>query len=245
MSDRSRPDRSEAPAVLIADRLHKEYRGGAGALRVLRGVDLAVEPGETVGIVGASGAGKSTLLHLLGGLDRPTHGEVVVGGRRLGELSDAELSEVRSRKLGFVFQFHHLLLEFSALENVAMPLLIQGLDEAEANERAGDLLERVGLGERLEHRPNELSGGEQQRVAFARALVHDPIVILADEPSGNLDRANSERLHDIMFALASERDVAVVVATHDERLADRTGRLLDIEDGVLVPATVARRDSLV
>lgn len=222
-------------AILVADRLHKEYPGGAGPLQVLRGIDLAVAPGETVAVVGASGAGKSTLLHLLGGLDRPTRGEVVLGGRYLGGLSDAELSEMRSRMLGFVFQFHHLLMEFSAVENVAMPLRIQGVETAEAERRATAILDEVGLGERLDHRPNALSGGEQQRVAVARALVHDPIVVLADEPSGNLDRSNSERLHDLMFGLASERDVAFVVATHDERLARRADRLLNIEDGVLTP----------
>lgn len=225
---------ADAP-VVVADRLHKEYRGGGGPLKVLRGVDLEVSAGETVGIVGASGAGKSTLLHLLGGLDRPTHGEVILADRPLGRLSDAELSEIRCRRLGFVFQFHHLLLEFDAVENTAMPLLIQGVDRDEAVTRAAEVLERVGLGERLDHRPSELSGGEQQRVAFARALVHQPILILADEPSGNLDRKTSEHLHDIMFSLARERDVAVVVATHDELLAQRTDRLLHIEDGVLVP----------
>jgi lipoprotein-releasing system ATP-binding protein len=198
-------------------------------------VDLAVTAGETVSIVGASGAGKSTLLHLLGGLDRPTHGEVVLAEWHLSRLSDVELSNVRSRLLGFVFQFHHLLLEFSAAENVALPLLIQGVDPGTADRRAREILEEVGLGHRFDHRPSALSGGEQQRVAFARALVHDPEVILADEPSGNLDRLNSERLHDLMFELAREKGVAFVVATHDERLAERTDRLLHIEDGILAP----------
>jgi lipoprotein-releasing system ATP-binding protein len=198
-------------------------------------VDLAVSAGETVSIVGASGAGKSTLLHLLGGLDRPTHGEVILSEWHLSRLDDDELSRIRSRLLGFVFQFHHLLLEFSAVENVALPLLIQGLDPEEANRRARTILEEVGLGHRFEHRPSALSGGEQQRVAFARALVHEPVVILADEPSGNLDRTNSERLHDLMFELAREKGVAFVVATHDERLAERTDRLLHIEDGTLAP----------
>lgn len=219
--------------VLVAHRLHKEYAGGAGPLKVLRGVDLEIHAGETVAIIGASGAGKSTLLHLLGGLDRPTAGTVVLEGCHLDSLSDIELSRIRSRRLGFVFQFHHLLLEFTALENVAIPLLIQGIVESEAKRRATKVLEEVGLGERLTHRPSELSGGEQQRVAVARALVHEPIVVLADEPSGNLDRANSEHLHGLMFALARERDVAFVVATHDEELARRTDRLLHIEDGVL------------
>lgn len=220
--------------VLTAHRLHKEYAGGGGPLQVLKGIDLEVRPGETIGIIGASGAGKSTLLHLLGGLDRPTQGRVVLGDWHLSQLSDAELSRVRSKCLGFVFQFHHLLMEFSALENVALPLRIQSVDEDEAEARARRMLEDVGLGERLDHRPSALSGGEQQRVAFARALVHDPIVILADEPSGNLDRVNSERLHDLMFGLAARERVAFVVATHDDRLAVRTDRLFRVEDGVLV-----------
>lgn len=231
----SRGEGWERGTILEARRLHKEYAGATGPVKVLCGVDLAVAAGETVSIVGASGAGKSTLLHLLGGLDRPTHGEVVLGEHYLSRLSDAELTRLRSLLLGFVFQFHHLLLEFSALENVALPLLIQGVEETEAQERARAILAEVGLGHRLEHRPSALSGGEQQRVAFARALVHDPIVILADEPSGNLDRANSERLHDLMFELASEKQVAFVVATHDERLAERTDRQLHIEDGTLMP----------
>jgi lipoprotein-releasing system ATP-binding protein len=221
--------------VVEARRLFKEYPSGGGRLEVLSGVDLAVSAGETVSVVGASGAGKSTLLHLLGGLDRPTRGEVVLGTWYLSRLSDDELSRLRSRLLGFVFQFHHLLLEFSALENVMLPLRIRGVEEEEARARAGTLLADVGLGERLDHRPSALSGGEQQRVAVARALVHEPIVVLADEPSGNLDRANSEHLHDIMFELAREKNVAFVVATHDERLAERTDRLLAIEDGVLAP----------
>jgi lipoprotein-releasing system ATP-binding protein len=224
-----------AGAVLEARRLHKEYAGATGPVKVLCGVDLAVDAGETVSIVGASGAGKSTLLHLLGGLDRPTHGDVIVGEWHLSRLPEDELSRVRSRLLGFVFQFHHLLLEFSAVENVALPLLIQGVESGEADGRARAILGEVGLAHRLEHRPSALSGGEQQRVAFARALVHEPVVILADEPSGNLDRANSERLHDLMFELANEKGVAFVVATHDERLAERTDRLLHIEDGTLAP----------
>lgn len=231
----SREEGWESGTILEARRLHKEYAGATDPVKVLCGVDLAVAAGETVSIVGASGAGKSTLLHLLGGLDRPTHGEVVLGEHYLSRLSDAELTRLRSLLLGFVFQFHHLLLEFSALENVALPLLIQGVEETEAQERARVILAEVGLGHRLEHRPSALSGGEQQRVAFARALVHDPIVILADEPSGNLDRANSERLHDLMFEQASEKQVAFVVATHDERLAERTDRQLHIEDGTLMP----------
>ncbi len=225
---------SDGP-VLEARRLYKEYPSGTGRLEVLCGVDLAVSAGETVAVVGASGAGKSTLLHVLGGLDRPTRGEVILDTWYMSRMSDEELSSLRSRMLGFVFQFHHLLLEFSALENVMLPLRIQGRGEEEARERARSLLTEVGLAERLEHRPSALSGGEQQRVAVARALVHEPVVVLADEPSGNLDRANSEHLHDLMFELSREKSVAFVVATHDERLAERADRLLAIEDGALAP----------
>jgi lipoprotein-releasing system ATP-binding protein len=234
MNDAAREAWAEGP-VLEARRLYKEYPSGGGRLEVLSGVDLAVSAGETVSVVGASGAGKSTLLHLLGGLDRPTRGEVILDSWYLARLSDSELSQVRNRLLGFVFQFHHLLLEFSAVENVMMPLRIQGVAEEEARERGRSLLADVGLADRLEHRPSALSGGEQQRVAVARALVHEPVVVLADEPSGNLDRPNSEHLHDIMFELARDKGVAFVVATHDERLAERTDRLLAIEDGVLAP----------
>ena len=226
---------SDAGVVLEARRLYKEYPSGDGRLEVLRGVDLAVAAGETVAVVGASGAGKSTLLHVLGGLDRPTRGEVVLDTWYLSRLSDEELSRLRSRLLGFVFQFHHLLMEFSALENVMLPLRIQGVADPEARARARELLVEVGLGARLEHRPSALSGGEQQRVAVARALVHGPVVVLADEPSGNLDRVNSEHLHDMMFELSREKNVAFVIATHDERLAERADRLLEIEDGILAP----------
>lgn len=235
MNNGEREAWAQGGTVLEARRLHKEYVSGGGKLEVLCGVDLAVSAGETVSIVGASGAGKSTLLHLLGGLDRPTRGEVILGTWYLSRLTDDELSRLRSRLLGFVFQFHHLLLEFTALENVMLPLRVQGVGEDEARERSRALLVDVGLKERLDHRPSALSGGEQQRVAVARALVHEPIVVLADEPSGNLDRVNSEHLHDIMFGLASEKNVAFLVATHDERLAERTDRLLAIEDGVLAP----------
>ncbi|MGH7570926.1 MAG: ABC transporter ATP-binding protein [Gemmatimonadota bacterium] len=228
----SAPGVREGP-VLVAHRLHKEYASGGGPLKVLQGVDIEVYAGETVAVVGASGAGKSTLLHLLGGLDRPTSGSVVLADCHLNRLSDIELSRLRSQRLGFVFQFHHLLLEFSALENVAIPLRIQGVEEEEASRRAKVVLEEVGLGARLTHRPSALSGGEQQRVAVARALVHEPVLVLADEPSGNLDRANSEHLHELMFSLAREKRVAFVVATHDEGLAKRTDRVLRIEDGVV------------
>ena len=222
-----------AGTVLEGRRIWKEFPSGDARLEVLRGVDLVLAAGETVSVVGESGAGKSTLLQILGGLDRPTRGEVTLAGARLARLDDRELSRVRNRVLGFVFQFHHLLMDFSALENVAMPLLIGGVPQEEARGRARRVLERVGLGARLEHRPRALSGGEQQRVAVARALVHGPRVLLADEPSGNLDHANSVRLHALLFELARERGAGLLVATHDPELAAETDRRLRLEDGVL------------
>jgi lipoprotein-releasing system ATP-binding protein len=221
------------PAVR-ATALRKVYRGGGGTeLTVLDGVELQVAVGEAVAIIGASGAGKSTLLHLLGGLDRPTDGEVRIAGRLLGELAGPELASFRNRAIGFVFQFHHLLREFTALENVMMPLLIGGSDRATAAARARELLAEVGLSERTSHRPTELSGGEQQRVAVARALANSPSLILADEPSGNLDTHTSERLHDLFFRLRKEHGVALVLATHNLELAERTDRVLRVRDGGL------------
>ncbi|HXI32830.1 MAG TPA: ABC transporter ATP-binding protein, partial [Gemmatimonadales bacterium] len=200
---------------------------------VLRGVDLEVSRGEFTAVVGASGAGKSTLLHLLGALDHPTSGDVWLDGSRYADLGPRGLAELRNRKVGFVFQFHHLLREFSALENVMMPLLIGGMALRQARSRAEELLSQVGLAGRMTHRPSELSGGEQQRCAVARALVHDPGVVLADEPSGNLDHANSERLHELFFRLAREYETAVVVVTHNRQLAARADRILLLEDGRL------------
>jgi lipoprotein-releasing system ATP-binding protein len=192
-----------------------------------------VHRGEFVAIVGASGAGKSTLLHLLGALDRLTGGDVWLDGSRYADLEPNALAELRNRKLGFVFQFHHLLREFSALENVMMPLLIGGMGARRARSRAEELLSSVGLAGRMTHRPAELSGGEQQRCAVARALVHDPSVVLADEPSGNLDHANADRLHDVFFRMAREFETAVVVVTHNRQLAGRADRILMLEDGRL------------
>lgn len=221
-------------ALLVGRGLRKVYRGGDGQpLEVLRGVDLEVARGEFTAVVGASGAGKSTLLHLLGALDQPTSGDVWLDGSRYADLGPAGLAELRNRKVGFVFQFHHLLREFSALENVMMPLLIGGMALRQARSRAEELLSQVGLAGRMTHRPNELSGGEQQRCAVARALVHDPGVVLADEPSGNLDHANSERLHELFFRLAREYETAVVVVTHNRQLAARADRILLLEDGRL------------
>jgi lipoprotein-releasing system ATP-binding protein len=244
--------------MLEAVGLSKTYRGGdGGELHVLDGLDLSVARGEIVAIVGASGAGKSTLLHLLGGLDYPTAGVVRVNGvtlvaapadgtresgtgnrRRPENGADAALSKLRNKSIGFVFQFHHLLREFSALENVMMPLLIAGQDPGTARPRAQSLLERVGLAGRMTHRPSELSGGEQQRTAVARALAASPSVLLADEPSGNLDHANSEMLHSLLVELARDFDIAMAVVTHNRSLARRAHRTLLLEDGKLREANI-------
>jgi lipoprotein-releasing system ATP-binding protein len=224
--------------ILEATGLRKVYRGGDGSpIDVLTGADLAVGRGEFVAIVGASGAGKSTLLHLLGALDRPTAGTVRLDGQAYEEMTSAELASVRNRKLGFVFQFHHLLREFTALENVMLPLLIAGATEAAARSRAEELLARVGLAGRMTHRPTALSGGEQQRTAVARALATDPVVVLADEPSGNLDYGHSEVLHELFASLAREFEMALVVVTHNRMLAARADRVLSMENGRLVPLT--------
>ena len=223
---------------LEARDLDRGYVGGDGSrIDVLKGVTLALARGEAVAITGASGAGKSTLLHLLGALDRPTGGEVLVGGREVSLLGEDELAEVRNRHIGFVFQFHHLLREFTALENVMMPALLSGVGYAEAERRARALLAEVGLAARETHKPRQLSGGEQQRVAVARALVNQPLVLLADEPSGNLDTQTSERLHDLLFGLRAERDLSLVVVTHNPDLARRADRILRLQDGRLQPAT--------
>ena len=223
-------------AVLEARALRKTFRGGDGNLiEVLAGVDLSVSRGEFVAIMGVSGAGKSTLLHLLGALELPTSGDVLLESVNFTQRSASELAEVRNRKIGFVFQFHHLLREFSALENVMMPLLIGGRDESAARSRAEELLAAVGLAGRMTHRPAQLSGGEQQRVAVARALVNDPVVVLADEPSGNLDQFNGERLHDLFATLSREFETALVAVTHNGMLAARADRVLMLEAGRLIP----------
>ncbi len=222
--------------ILEAHGLRKIYRGGDGnPIEVLAGVDLTVSRGEFVAIVGASGSGKSTLLHLLGALDSPSGGTVRLGGQSYTDESAESLAAIRNRKLGFVFQFHHLLREFTALENVMMPLLIAGEDDARARSRAEELLASVGLAGRMSHRPSQLSGGEQQRAAVARALVADPLVVLADEPSGNLDNANSERLHQLFAHLSREFETALVVVTHNRSLAARADRVLSLEGGHLLP----------
>jgi lipoprotein-releasing system ATP-binding protein len=220
--------------ILVGRELQKIYTQEDGSeLRILEGVNIEVVPGEAVAIVGASGAGKSTLLHLLGGLDRPTHGDVILAGRNLAALSERELASVRNERIGFVFQFHHLLREFTALENVMMPLLIGGTGHGVAKKHASELLDQVGLSARLTHKPWQLSGGEQQRVAVARALANRPAVVIADEPSGNLDTHTGEQLHELFFRLRSEHGVALVIATHNKELAERADRLLHMKEGQL------------
>jgi lipoprotein-releasing system ATP-binding protein len=219
---------------LEAHGLRKHFVSGDGSeLQILRGVDLEVRPREVVAIIGASGVGKSTLLHILGALDRPTAGLVRIGGQVVSEMEDETLATVRNRHIGFVFQFHHLLREFSALENVAMPCRIAGAPQAQAHSRAAALLEAVGLEQRRNHLPKQLSGGEQQRVAVARALANDPLVLLADEPSGNLDGPTSQELHDILFRLRADRGTSIVLVTHNMELAQRADRILTLREGTL------------
>jgi lipoprotein-releasing system ATP-binding protein len=230
----SRDAAGEAPVVLECRGLTKTYGLGEVAVPVLKGVDLQVRRGESIAIVGASGSGKSTLLHLLGGLDSATAGEVILLGRNMGRLGAAAQGELRNRALGFVYQFHHLLPEFSALENVAMPLTIRRMPERDAHARAAAMLDEVGLAHRVTHRPGELSGGERQRVAVARALVTEPACVLADEPTGNLDRDNAGRVFDLIVELNRRHDAAFVMVTHDPQLAARMGRRLQMVDGRIV-----------
>lgn len=221
-------------SILSARALRKQFRQGDVTLNVLNGVNLEIGRGERVAIIGVSGSGKTTLLQLLGGLDLPTGGSVSIQGLEMSSLSDAERGELRNRAVGFVYQFHHLLPEFTALENVAMPLLVRRMRATEAREAAARLLERVGLSERLRHRPAQLSGGERQRAAVARALVTRPALVLADEPTGNLDGQNAAAVFALMLELNRELGTSLVVVTHDPRIAARMDRVLSLEGGILV-----------
>lgn len=221
--------------ILRAKHLTKKYPQGASELEILKGIDFQIMPGESVSIVGSSGAGKSTLLHLLGTLDRPSSGEIYFEGQLLNEKNDEELASFRNQKMGFVFQFHHLLKEFNAVENVMMPLRISGKSKSEARDRAADLLQTLGLAERMNHFPSELSGGELQRVAIARALSCSPRILFADEPTGNLDSANGEKIRELFFTLKERFGLTLIVVTHDVQFASKFHRCLRLHDGKWIP----------
>ncbi len=222
------------PVILECQQLTKRYSQGDLNVEVLKGVDLSVRAGERVAIMGASGSGKSTLLHLLGGLEKPSSGRVILDGLDLHKISSAKLSKLRNQSLGFIYQFHHLLGEFTMLENVAMPLLIGNQSIKEAQQQATELLQRVGLGHRIAHKPGELSGGERQRAAVARALINKPKCVLADEPTGNLDSKTADQIYQLMLELNQELQVSFLVVTHDPELAGRMDHVLHMEDGLIV-----------
>jgi lipoprotein-releasing system ATP-binding protein len=228
---------SDQDIILKGVDIHRSFPTGAGMLHVLKGVDIGVKKGEIVAVVGASGVGKSTLLHVLGALDRPTQGRVSLDSTDVFSLNDRDLAHFRNKTIGFVFQFHHLLPEFSALENVMMPKLIAGEPEVSIRRKARELLSEVGLSDRADHKPPELSGGEQQRVAVARALINDPQVVIADEPSGNLDKATGEELHNLMGALNRKKGQTFILATHNQLLAHRADRIITLAEGKAVPSS--------
>jgi len=228
---------NEGKVVLSSQGIAKSFTEGKYSVDVLQDINLEIREGERISIIGASGSGKSTLLHILGGLDSPTKGEVWVDGQNMSTLSTAARGKLRNSALGFVYQFHHLLPEFTALENVCMPLLIRGDSTADAIEQASDILQRVGLDHRFSHKPGELSGGERQRAAIARALVTKPKCLLADEPTGNLDHATADKVYDLMMELNESYGISFIVVTHDQKLAYKMDRVLEIEDGILVEKT--------
>ncbi len=232
----SKPSVNQGGPVLECRDVVRRFLEGESMLEVLSGVNLEVQPAERLAIIGTSGSGKTTLLQIMGGLDEPTTGEVIVGGHSMAHTSEIKKGELRNRYIGFVYQFHHLLREFSAEENVAMPLLIRRMPKAAAMEKARALLKRVGLGERLNHKPGELSGGERQRAAVARALITEPGLVLADEPTGNLDAGNGEHVLQLMLELNTELQTSLVVVTHDHSIAERMDRVLTLEDGLLKEA---------
>lgn len=231
MSDQNQNDQKKREVKIQVDGLSKSFSEGSLNVDVLDNIDLTIHAGEMVGIIGSSGSGKSTLLHQIGGLDVPSAGSVEVCGQQLSSLSDAARGLLRNRSLGFIYQFHHLLPEFTALENVAMPLVIGGASVNVGLEKAGVLLDRVGLKDRVEHKPGELSGGERQRTAIARALANQPEVVLADEPTGNLDYKTAEQIYALMLELNKELDTAFVIVTHDQSLARRMGKVYELVDG--------------